>query len=412
MQANGLRSIRVFQIVLLPTLLLLSSCSSLKKKDTKAEAQQHWNEVRGGIKYRLASQQYDGGMFDDCIATTKEVLSLDPANSSAYALLTRAQLERSRPASAQQTLNAARQAGLDSPDLDYLQGVLLEQSDRMDEALAQYENALRKNPSQGDAFLATVECLVALDRPHDALRVILEHGERFDDEATLAVLEARVHDMLGDTNRATDLLAGAVVSTQGDPSVAQELAQLLIRQKRCSEAIALMGPLLEHRIAKDGIQSSLLLGFAACHLSLDDPVAVRRLLEDYAASHRDDALAHLLLAKAALALGDIRAAKSAATVAYDCEPNDSEIQFVRAIVDWKQGEYDSAEQIAARLIGRNPSDADVHCLMGEILLAKKNSSVARSHFAQALEIDPASEWALRGEAICKNDSRSDPGVTP
>ena len=112
--------------------LLLPACRTNPHAVDKKQAEQRWNEVRGRVKYQLAEQQFSRGLFEDAAANVGEALALDPTRPDSFAMLAKCHLEMNKPASAQQTIDMARQLDLESAELHYMQGVLLEQRDRPD----------------------------------------------------------------------------------------------------------------------------------------------------------------------------------------------------------------------------------------------------------------------------------------
>ena len=105
-------------------LLVPTACHRPTHTEARAEAQQRWSEVRGRVKVQLARQQFDRGQFADVVRTIEEAIALDPSCADAYTLLAKSNLELAKPATAEQAVLAAWQAGLDTPDLHYLAGVI------------------------------------------------------------------------------------------------------------------------------------------------------------------------------------------------------------------------------------------------------------------------------------------------
>ena len=65
---------------------LASACNATKPHVEQVRAEQHWNRVRGQVKYQLAEQRYEGGLFDEAARTVSESLALDPTQVDAYVL--------------------------------------------------------------------------------------------------------------------------------------------------------------------------------------------------------------------------------------------------------------------------------------------------------------------------------------
>ena len=135
---------------------------------------------------------------------------------------------------------------------------------------------------------------------------------------------------------------------------------------------------------------------AACYLTFNDPATARDTLVDYAQAHPDDTLAQLLLAKAAVATDDMLTALRALDLLRQYEPNHPEVRLLRAVIQWRRGNLDGAAASLQDVLATKPQDVEAHCLLAEILLTRQRPEAARTHFEQALRIDPDCTWALAG----------------
>ncbi len=376
--------------------LLLISCASIPKKDVKAEAQQHWSEVRARVKTQLAAQQYAGGLFDECIKSASEATALDPKSIDGYILAARANLEISRFASAQLSIDAAMANAATAPELTYLQGVILEQRGEFESALQAFRDVLLRDPSHIDALMAAAEILVQLDRVAEARTLLADHAHRIDDNGSFSLLAARLARVSGDQDEAFQRYLEASGFLSHDGKVTEELGLFLAELRRWTEAESVLAPLVE----SDPLNASSLavLALAACRLENRNSAAARTILVPYATRHPDDAAAQLLLAKAALAQADWPQAHEAVGQAQARLPHDPEVRFVRALVDWKRGSNEAARSAALQLLRERPHDPDTLCLLGELASERGETSTATEQFRLALEISPASPWARTGLA--------------
>jgi|GEM_PF-616601 len=373
-------------------LCLVSACQSTPHAIDKKNAERRWSEVRGKVKHQLAVQQYEGGLFQEACDTVTEALALDPTRTDSYVLLARCSLELNKPASAQQAIQLAHHAGLQSPALNYLQGVLYEQRNEPDEATAQYEIAHAGDPAQLDYLIAYVESLAAGEKTERARTVLREGAAQVDDDGSIAVLSAYLAMLAGKTEEATaHLQAASALATKNDV-VALDLGRLLTRGGRYAEAIAVLQPLLDEP-GEVPMEGTLRRVLAECHLNQGDARAAKEALADYAPFHVEDVAAQVLLAKASIADGDMITALTAVTAAEKLHAQDSEVRLIRAILLWKRGDLKTAESMLRELVRASPTDADLRCLLAEVLLDKNDTDAARASLQQALRIDPNLEWA-------------------
>ncbi len=392
---------RIFMPFAAALLLVPIACHRPNHADARAEARERWSEVRGRVKLQLARQQFDRRQFADAAGTLEEAIGLDATCADAYAMLAKANLELDRPATAEQVITTAWEAGLETADLHYLAGVILEQRNQHEPALSQYEKAREMNDSNVDYFVAHVECLVALGRGLDALALVDENTNRFDDQASVAILGARIAAMLGDADDAIRRYRDSSIATVQSAFATEELGLLLVSIGRCSEAVRALRPLIDEAptSALDG--GSIRRGLAHCYLSLDEPALARAVLADYAREHPDDVAAQVLLAKAAIPIGDFMTALRAIDVARHKAPDDRDIELLQATALWKRGDVKSAETVLNGLVASDPRDVDSWCLLGEVLQSANRHGDARDAFEHALAIEPDSPWAMAGIGIAR-----------
>ena len=120
-----IRDYLVIPIVLL-AVLGVGGCDTLTHEEAKMSAERRWCEMRGRVKLQLAGQQFDGMLFSEAIETATEAMALEPMLIDAYVLVAKANLELGKNTSAARTLEAAARVGLKSPVLFYLEGVVLD----------------------------------------------------------------------------------------------------------------------------------------------------------------------------------------------------------------------------------------------------------------------------------------------
>ena len=372
--------------------LVLPACRMNPHAVDKQQAEQRWNEVRGRVKYQLAEQQFSRGLFEDAASNVGESLSLDPTRPESFAMLAKCHLEMNKPASAQQAVNMARQLDLESAELHYVQGVLFEQRDRMDEAIQEYAKAQSLDPTKLDYLIALVENLVAQGHVEKARSVIQQEAVQVDDDGSLAVLSAYIALLTDQVEVAAAHLRSALAHETESDLVRLELGRILVAMHRCREALPLLQPLLD-RFDETELDGVLRRAAAVCYINEGDPGEAKRILSGYAKRHPHDAAAHLLLAKAAIADGDSMTALAAVTRAEQTAPRHPEVRFVRAVIHWKRGESDAAARLLDAIIDQSPEDVDAHCLLAEVRLLQDHRDSARDHFERALRIDPSCVWA-------------------
>jgi len=355
-------------------LVFSAGCHRPAHPEAKQQAEQRWKEVRARVKLQLGRQQYEGGLFEEATDTLAEAVSLDPRQLEAYVLLARANLERAKPATAQQVLDAARKAGLDSADLHYTQGVLFEQRDQIDAATQEYARARAMDPGNADYFIAYVECLVSANRAAEAMPLLDENLHRFDESFSVAALAGHVATLLGDDDRAGVYFARASV-VDDESVIAEQHGLLLARAGRCEEAVAVLGPVAQQEDAEGS--GAVRRALATCELALGRAVAAKGRMLDYAHAHPDDAAAQIILAQAAIETDDLATADRALAVVEQRAANHAAVSLTRAAWHWRQGEYPAAASHLYDLVERDPENVDAYRLLAEVLLRQNQPDAAK-----------------------------------
>lgn len=395
---------RQLTLVIIAATVLGTGCATVPMSEATDQAHQRWDRMRGRVQLQLAEQEFRAGLFDDAAKTALESIALDPTSPGPYVVAVMAQLERGKPASAQELLAEADRMEVASTELSYLTGVLLEQRGELADALALYRRARTLQPKSVDYLVAEAECLVALGRSAEALALLDESVDGVDERGTVHALAAHIAALNHSTKEALRRYGKAVAAGANDRVIAEEMGRLLVEAHRWEEALAVLEP-LDVESDDAGTNGAVRKALAKCHLALGDGLSAKRLLKDFALRHPADAPAQLLLAKASLAAGDIVTALRAIDAARQYAPDWPEVWFVRAAIHWKRGSFPSAASDLFDVLANDPRDIEAHCLLAEVLGAQKHIEAAKEHFHRALELDPECAWAAAGlKALTRADA--------
>ena len=372
--------------------LVLPACQLPSPKTGPLRDRGDWGTIRAQVKLQLADKQMTGGAFADATRTLNEAIALDPTLPRAFARLAEANLELGNLASAQEALDVARKQNLSSAELTYMQGVVDEQQEHTDSAYKNYAAARKLDAKNVDYVVAEAETLVEQDRPREALALLQSVRGKVDDESTIELLAARVATLVGDDEQALRHYRAALSGKSESDAVREELGLLLARMKRCNEALPLLNEAIERNPETFG---AVFRALAQCLLNSADPEGAIAALGGYIKSHPTDGAAQLLFAQAAIAAHDLLSASAALDAASRHGSRQGEVGLLRAVIDFKRGDFDRAESRLAALGDLVDEDPDVLCLIGEVRLSQQRSAEARTYFERALRADPKSSWAQR-----------------
>ena len=387
---------------------VLGGCSQLGPARDKAQHADQWSAVRARVRFQLAHEQFQSRHFEETCRTVTESLALDPTQPDAYALLARANLELGQTASAREALTLASRLRLESGELLYLEGLLLEQEDQLEAALEKYSAARQRDPRSVDAFVAHVECLADLGRASEALVFVEQEFANFDDVGTIAVLGGHLAALLGRGDDAVRWYRRAVRAGVDDTLVIRELGLLLAERGECTEALRLLEASAASTAAEVG--APVRLAIACCRMKGGEYAQAVASLAPYVRENPTDLPAARALAEAALSTGDVLTALAALDRGSSTAPDEPLTLLLRAIAQWRRGDFATARRVLEQLLERQPDDLEALCLMGEVHLAQREPGRAADLFDKALDLDPYSSWARAGRAAA--GSQLEPAIQP
>ncbi len=181
---------------------------------------------------KLLGQIYLGaGENDKAIETFEAYVKSHPSEQQVIILLATAQLGKGRHARAAQLMQEAVKIE-DSPRARTILGLTLVGGGKRGDALAEFENAFRRDPSQLAAGAALVDIYVSRGDGKKALAVSEALIKRWPKEASLQALHGRALALLGQTDKARAALEAALAIDANFVPAQLELARLDVRSKQ------------------------------------------------------------------------------------------------------------------------------------------------------------------------------------
>jgi len=386
-------------IVITMVCCLTGGCAALHTatpSETKAQAHEHWDQVRGELKLQLARQHFAAHRFTDAEKVAMEALSYDPSLTDGYALLAKVALELGKPMTAERTLETARNLKLDSPELTYMWGVVLEQRGETEAACASYQRACEADPTKVDYLMAYAEALVALGRTKEAAAKLDAARGNYDDDTSVELLAAHVDMLLGNTTGAIQSFRKALEGDGDNVVAARELGLLLAREGRYEEATTWLSRALPGDGKPNSADDSLRLPLAEAYLETHHPYQAKETLRPVLRDELQDRRVFATYAKAALALHDYADALDVTKRGLVFAPHNAQLTLLRATALWRSAETRSAEQLLLGLRTREPDNTTAICLLAEVMRSSGRRDRADALFRRALELEPDNAWARQG----------------
>jgi len=374
-------------------LLIGAGCSSLTHAQRKEKAEQHWGRVRSGVKLQMARQQFERGNTKEALRFVDEALSWDQQNPDVYLLLAECQLEDGKLAAAERAVDqAAHCAGEARPKIEAMQGLIAERRGNLEAALGFYHTARELDDSEVDYLVSEAECLVALSRAHEARELLNEQMINYSNDPSLQALLGEIALRDGDVETARASFRAVLSAGVYDPVIAEEFALLAVHAGDYGDALTVLQPLLDKQGAEK-LPPSVVRAAAECMLALHRIDSAKTLLNAAVKRNADDVKAWFLLARAGIATNDAYTTGQAAKNVQRLAPNDPQGVLIDAYARVQSGEYPQAAEVLRRAAQQQDANPLVYCMLGLVAERQDDPSSARTHYRQALRVDPACRWA-------------------
>lgn len=365
---------------------LVAGCNQHSVRETKQDAQLHWQETRARVAYGVAMEQFKAGQLDLAFAKAQECLGLVPQDLEARLLLGRIYIEKGQYALAQAELKKVCDGSPMSYEPVYLLGVAQERSGRLDDALASYRKAQGLDSSNAQAVTAAAEVMVAMGNVVEAQAYVEGYLGLAGDEPGMYELAGRLAMMQEDYPQAAKYYATAADLAPANIPYRESLAEALFSCQRYSEAAETLRALT--RLPKYSPPAWAWAMLGDCSLAANQPQDARQSYLAARDLEPDNARHWTNLAKAALALGDAARAIVSAQEALRRDASGPEAVLILGYALLKEGQADKAVGVLAGAVEKFPDQIVLRCLLGRAYAAKGDAAQAVDCYQAALKMQP------------------------
>jgi cellulose synthase operon protein C len=370
MKANAMRSSRWSPTnptdwracVTVALTLTLAGCQT-PQQHAKEESAQRWNQTRAAVKAKLAADQFVAGNIKAAAGELAEARQLDPANASWAALQARIWLAEGNTTAAADLLEHTSLEGAAQAEIEYLRGIVYQQQQRWDEALAAFGRAAELDGSEVAYVIAAVQVWLQLGQSQPALQCLEVCATKFGWTNAYQAALAECYESCGDWTAAAAAWRRVAQAVDGDAGVRERLAEALCRAGRYAEAIPALQEILT--TAPQQEQRAVRLRLAEAYLATGQATAACAEAQTILKAEPEHAPALLLLAQAWAMAGDTGAALRSANRALQLDRQNTYVLELVAALEWRAGDKQAAQQQAARLRELEPGNAvAAHILAG------------------------------------------------
>ena len=168
-------------------------------------AQQRWDRVRSDVRLEMARAELREGHYDEAAAQLASAEAQAPDLPGLDLLKAKVLIARGDFSGAEPLLGEALQADPYSAEAEYLLATVLQQSDRLDQAVEHYRTASALDRSDNEYALAVAECRLSAGDAQAALEWLQElrcAPGGLESTAQYHLLVGETYRMLGDAVQA------------------------------------------------------------------------------------------------------------------------------------------------------------------------------------------------------------------
>ncbi len=284
-------------------------------------------------------------------ASFGKALALSPTSAAARMGVVRAMLAQGKSNEATEHIDILAKAGPHHPSVNYLKALAARQRNDLDSARAALREVLRVAPDHAPSLLLAGQ-IHTLRREFEQARDVLQHYlTQLPDDLGAKKLLAAVYIELGQAQKAVDLLGPIAAQLPDDPQL-----------------LAMLG---------------------AAHMSQRDFQTGKSYLDQAADLAPHAAAIRTQLAVSHLAAGDSEGAIAELEAALASDPEFSRADVLLILTHFQNREFDKALAAAGQLVEKQPSNAQVHNLLGAAYEGKRDYAMARQSYRKAALLNPS-----------------------
>ncbi|MGE0486786.1 MAG: XrtA/PEP-CTERM system TPR-repeat protein PrsT [Gammaproteobacteria bacterium] len=345
----------------------------------------------------IATAQND---FTRAQAAYDKALEVDPYDQSrfqnlAHVALAMLALFQNDPDGAAPHIAAVRKANPKHPRYYYLNGLLLFEKERFEEAQTELLEVLKQVPAHAGAL--TMSGIVSYRRGD--LNQAREYLERAlvsrPDSTYLRKSLGAIYARLGLAKDAIDKLEPLAKENPDDAELQRMLGGAYLAAGRSADATAALERAMRLNPADLNGVTSLAVGYLAQN-DVDKAVSE---LSTAVEQNSDYAMGKYLLAATQLKQGNVEAARAAAEQLVEERPQDALYANLLGVIEQVSGDMDKARASFERALGIDPSFLPAAMNVARLDVAANDWDAAEKQFQHMLEVDPAHIGALNALAV-------------
>lgn len=383
-------------LVLTVSLLLVlctAGCNMRSKQQTKNKAAVHYTALRTAMLMEMARQEFEAGQLDVAQNKLDDAMAVNPIDPRVHLLGGRIALERGELERSFNMLTRANELAPTMSEPLFFRGMVRQRWQKFDAAHDDYTAAFALAPDRSEYLLSAAEMLVQMGQLDDAVALLEEKRQYFDQNAAVRAALGSFYRMKGDRVAAADAFREASTLDPQDNRLLEERALAEAEAGR-DEAAA---DSLERVLEREGYETrdDLRRMLATAQARTGKLREARSTLTLIAGSGRAETDDYVRLGEVAWRLGDVGATLDAASRVIAMSPARHEGYLLSGLVWQKRGRLEQALRMFDRAAELAPTDATPLILRGLALQREGRAGEAAEAYGEALRREPEEPRAVR-----------------
>jgi len=393
-------------VPLVSMILLVPACAPRSAGlEARKEAATRFQRTTSLVSFDQAKQAFEAGELDKARKEVENAIARSNREARYWSLLGRIEQESKRLDKALVAFEKAIECDPTLAEAYYYRGIVYQRWNESDKAIADYLKASELDPERISNLLAAAELMITARKLEDARTLLLSKLAYFEHNSAMHELLGDIALMSGDAKAAAISYERATMIDPEAPLLSEKLIAALFDAGEYQKCLDSARRQREHAASaqtsgKRFIPARDTLRQEGRSLSMLGRVSEARIVfSDTVSEYPEDVDAWRDLAGAALELGDLSRAQSAAERLIALSTDDASGYTLRGLIAEAKSEFPEAVRWHRLACDRAPKSPDT--LFGLALALRqmgKNEECAKV-LREALAIDPKSELAQRALAI-------------
>ena len=366
-------------------------------EEWRGQANQRWYQMRSGMMLQMAVQQFETGDLDTAAKTVNEAMRIDAENDGLFLLAGRIEVEKGHLERGYHWFEQAIVINENNAQAYYYRGVVQQRWKKYEQALESYGLAYENEKDNPSYISAQAEMLVLLDRVDDAIAMLEEKLDYFDQITGLRIALGHMWRIKKDHAKAAYYFEQAWMLEPENVKLQEELARSQMAAGQWGQAARTLKAVLlvEENENRDDLKRMLADTYEKCGKNRE----ARKVYIEIAKGSKSAVEDWIKLGELAWRDGDYGGALNAANRIISLDSDRHEGFLLAGMVWQKRGNINHSLLNFDRAAELAPKNALPCILRGMTLQNAGRRLAAIQSYKQALERQPGDK---RAKYLLKN----------